>query len=48
MTPLHLAAHLGYVEILDLLLSAGADLDSKTNIDMTALHFAAQGGMLQL
>lgn len=37
-TALHLAADRGHLEIVKLLIDAGADLDIKTDDEETALH----------
>lgn len=43
-TPLHLAAERGYNDIVELLLSKGANVNAKDNITMTPLHRAAIEG----
>ena len=45
-TPLHIAARLGYIEIVKLLLEANAEVDakSKNSADMTPLHLAVTRG----
>jgi len=42
--PLHWAADQGHVEIVNILLKFGADVDIKTNDNETPLHFAAWMG----
>ena len=36
-TPLHLAAGVGYAEIVSLLIEAGAQLEAKDNLDVSAI-----------
>jgi ankyrin repeat protein len=49
MTPaVHYAAASGRVDVLKLLISAGANFDAKTNEHMTAGHFAARKGHVDL
>jgi ankyrin repeat protein len=40
-TPLHWATHAGRKDIVELLLSKGADVNSKTSYDWTPIYFAA-------
>ncbi len=49
-TPLHLAAHRGYLDIVRLLLDAGADVNAvEGNLSKsTPLHWAATGGHLKV
>jgi RNA polymerase sigma factor (sigma-70 family) len=48
-TPLHYAAHRGYVEIVQLLLTAGADVMAREgSSDTIPLHWAAEGGHLEI
>jgi len=52
MTPLMLAAQLGYDEIVGILVDAGQKLDVKSRVNsfgggLTALHFAAERGRLR-
>lgn len=48
-TPLHYAAHRGYLEIVQLLLTAGADVMAREgSSDTIALHWAAEGGHLEV
>ena len=42
--PLHLAAQLGYLDIVELLLGSLADKDQVKNDGSTALQWAARGG----
>ena len=42
-TALHLAAAMGNLELVVLLLEAGSAVDSENNFGWTALHFAAEG-----
>ena len=44
ITPLHLAAEHGHIEIAELLIENGANVDAKNNGNVTALHLAAQNG----
>ncbi|NWV53294.1 ANKR6 protein, partial [Daphoenositta chrysoptera] len=43
-TPLHLAAHKGHLQVVQVLLKAGCDLDIQDDGDQTALHRAAVVG----
>ncbi|HME23905.1 MAG TPA: ankyrin repeat domain-containing protein [Acetobacteraceae bacterium] len=46
MTPLHIAAGRGYVQMVDKLLAAGADVHTlDSSMGASALHFAAQSGV---
>ena len=36
-TPLHLAAGVGYAEIVSLLIEAGAQLEAKADLDVSAM-----------
>ena len=49
-TPLHFAAHRGYLNIVTLLLDAGADVNAKEGnySQSTPLHWAATGGHLEV
>ncbi|KAJ3028519.1 UNVERIFIED_CONTAM: hypothetical protein HDU68_001515 [Siphonaria sp. JEL0065] len=47
-TCLHLAADMGRVEVIELLLENGANADAKDSISMTPLHLAAQHGYLEI
>ena len=48
-TPLHYAVHRGYVEIVQLLLTAGADVMAREgSSDTIPLHWAAEGGHLEV
>jgi RNA polymerase sigma factor (sigma-70 family) len=48
-TPLHYAAHRGYLEIVQLLLTAGADVTAREGTsDTIPLHWAAEGGHLEV
>src|SRR5262247_1377178 len=48
-TPLHCAAHRGFLEIVKDLLDAGADIKSReTCCDAIPLHWAAEGGHLEV
>ena len=43
-SPLHYAAQDGYVDIMDLLLKFGANVDRATAEGHTSLHIAAENG----
>jgi len=48
-TPLHCAAHRGFLEIVQALLDAGADVMSRESCcDAIPLHWAAEGGHLEV
>src|SRR5215813_6704187 len=48
-TPLHCAAHRGFLEIVQALLDAGADVMSRESCSETIpLHWAAEGGHLEV
>ena len=49
-TPLHVAAHRGYIDIVKLLIDAGADVNAKEGnySKSTPLHWAAKEGNLQV
>jgi len=47
-TALHIAASVGKVESIELLLDAGADLEARTTEGLTALHVACQRGHLSI
>lgn len=42
--PIHLAAAIGHIEALRLLIKYGADVDAQTNEGVTPLHYAANHG----
>lgn len=44
MTPIHLAAFRGHLDILKLLIEAGVNVNLKRNDDATPLHDAAVSG----
>lgn len=46
--PTHLAALKGYVEIMEILLSKGADIESNDKEKRTPLHYAAEAGSRQM
>lgn len=48
MTPLHSAASGGYVEVADLLLGSGADIEANDFLRRTPLHIAAGNGHLDV
>src|ERR1700761_3177053 len=46
LTPLHIAAGRGYVQMVDKLLTAGGDVHAlDSSMGASALHFAAQSGV---
>ncbi|GMH36832.1 hypothetical protein BSKO_04705 [Bryopsis sp. KO-2023] len=47
-TPLHVAAEQGHVEIVEMLIEKGANVDAQNNRGVTALYFAAQNGHLEI
>lgn len=47
-SPLHLAAHKGHIEVVQVLLKAGCDLDIQDDGGQTALHRAAVQGNIQV
>ena len=47
-TALHWASNRGYLDIAELLVSSGADMNIGTNSGMTALHFASYNGYLDI
>ncbi len=47
LTPLHIAAHMGYQETLDLLIKEQASLTSLASDGSTALGFAIKGGKIE-
>ncbi len=47
-TPLHRATNNGRVEIAQMLIDAGADLDVQTNSGKTPLHWAARNGRVEV
>ena len=48
LQPLHLAAWYGNVEMLQLLIDNGAELDAVNSDGNTALHFAAFNGQVKV
>lgn len=46
--PTHIAALKGYVEIMEVLLSKGADIESNDKENRTPMHYAAEGGSKQM
>uniref|UniRef100_A0A7N2R224 Uncharacterized protein n=1 Tax=Quercus lobata TaxID=97700 RepID=A0A7N2R224_QUELO len=46
--PLHSAASIGNLEIVEVLLSRGADINMKTDGGRTALHYAASKGWMKI
>ena len=42
LTPLHYAARYSHVEIIDLLLELGAEINQPGDDDMTPIHYAAR------
>ncbi|KAK7065169.1 hypothetical protein SK128_006956, partial [Halocaridina rubra] len=47
-SPLHMAAHHGYVNIINALLEAGSKIDNKNEDGETALHLAAEAGQVKV
>ena len=43
-TPLHLAAYKGYMEVAELLIAEGADVNCRNKHGDTPIHYAAKGG----
>lgn len=48
LTPLHIAAMEDHKEIARMLLAAGSHVNNKTHEKITALHFAASRGFLDM
>lgn len=46
-TPLHFAVSIQHMEIIDALISSGADLEKKDSKQNTPLHYAAGYGRVQ-
>ena len=46
--PIHLAASVGNIEVLRIILDAGADLHIKGWLENTALHVAAQSAQVSI
>lgn len=46
--PVHLVALKGYVEMMEILLSKGADIESFDKIKRTPLHYAAEAGSMPM
>jgi 26S proteasome non-ATPase regulatory subunit 10 len=46
--PLHSAASIGNAELVEVLLTRGADVNAKNNGGRTALHYAASKGRLEI
>jgi ankyrin repeat protein len=47
VTPMHIAAREGHIDILSLLLEHGADLEGRASFNMTPLHVASGYGKLE-
>ena len=48
ITPLQLASQLGYIQITDTLIEAGAEINFKDSKGATALHYAVSGNHLEI
>ena len=48
MTPLHYACQEGHLPIVEYLISKGANIEAKGEIEMTPLHYACQEGHLPI
>jgi ankyrin repeat protein len=47
MYPIHVAADLGKIEILQILIEFGANINQKDSDGQTALHYAASNGYFE-
>ena len=48
MTPLHCAAEIGHLSVVEFLVNQNADINAKGKGDLTPLHFAARDGHLSV
>tara|TARA_R110001592_G_scaffold18816_14_gene77850 strand:+ start:53790 stop:54098 length:309 start_codon:yes stop_codon:yes gene_type:complete len=46
--PLHAAAYNGHIDIINMLISSGANVNSTNRIGQTALHISAQYGYIDI
>ena len=46
--PLHAAAYNGHIDIINMLISAGANVDATNSLGQTALHISAQYGYIDI
>ena len=48
MTPLHSAAHAGWIEMIELIIAKGADINAISNIGQTTLALAKAKGHIEI
>lgn len=48
VTPLHLGAESGFIDIVDFLLQNGCKIDFQTNEGLTPLHYAIKSGKIEM